>query len=101
MPRGVTPRRPARTGRQDRAKKTNLGTGAFAGPGRGKASAAASKKHKQAGAKPAPAAKVKVKVKVKGYNPIAPGRVTEILHRLDQVYPDVTCALTHASAWEL
>jgi endonuclease-3 len=27
--------------------------------------------------------------------------VLEILKRLDQLYPDVTCALTHRSAWEL
>jgi endonuclease-3 len=39
--------------------------------------------------------------KIKGYNPLAPERVTEILNRLDQRYPAVTCALTHASAWEL
>jgi endonuclease-3 len=32
---------------------------------------------------------------------VAPERVAEILKRLDQLYPDVTCALTHASAWEL
>ena len=32
---------------------------------------------------------------------MAPERVAEILKRLDQLYPDVTCALTHASAWEL
>jgi endonuclease-3 len=38
---------------------------------------------------------------VKGYNPIAPERVAEILRRLDQLYPEVTCALTHSSAWEL
>jgi endonuclease-3 len=37
----------------------------------------------------------------KGYNPLAPGRVAEILQRLDQLYPDVTCALTHKNAWEL
>jgi endonuclease III len=37
----------------------------------------------------------------KGYNPIAPERVAEILKRLNDLYPDVTCALTHASAWEL
>ena len=30
----------------------------------------------------------------KGYNPLAPERVAEILKRLDQLYPDVTCALT-------
>ena len=37
----------------------------------------------------------------KGDNPLAPERVAEILERLDQLYPDVTCALTHNSAWEL
>ena len=35
------------------------------------------------------------------YNPLAPERISEILKRLDQLYPDVTCALTHTSAWEL
>jgi endonuclease III len=42
-----------------------------------------------------------VKGKLKGYNPLAPERVGEILKRLDGLYPDVTCALTHKSAWEL
>jgi endonuclease III len=35
------------------------------------------------------------------YDPVAPERVQEILWRLDQRYPGVTCALKHASAWEL
>jgi endonuclease-3 len=35
------------------------------------------------------------------YNPIAPERVADILKRLNQLYPDVTCALHHNSAWEL
>jgi endonuclease-3 len=35
------------------------------------------------------------------YNPLAPERISEILRRLDQQYPDVTCALTHKDAWEL
>ncbi len=39
--------------------------------------------------------------KVKGYNPVAPERVAEILKRLNDLYPAVTCALTHNSAWEL
>jgi endonuclease III len=34
-------------------------------------------------------------------NPAAPERVQDILNRLDQRYPNVTCALTHKSAWEL
>jgi len=38
---------------------------------------------------------------LKGYNPISPERVQDILKRLNELYPDVTCALTHASAWEL
>ncbi len=37
----------------------------------------------------------------KGYNPIAPERVSEILKRLDTTYPNVKCALHHNSAWEL
>src|SRR5215471_16115399 len=36
-----------------------------------------------------------------GYNPVAPERVAEILKRLDDRYPNVTCALHHRSAWEL
>jgi len=39
--------------------------------------------------------------KKNGENPTAPERLSEILKRLDQLYPDVTCALTHRNAWEL
>jgi endonuclease III len=35
------------------------------------------------------------------YDPLAPDRVHEILKRLDERYPNVTCALTHRSPWEL
>ncbi len=108
MSRGVVPRQPARSGRQDKvraAKATSLaktvpvrsslgkdghaGTAAPGRSGRDKASAAASKERQK------PAARSK------SYNPIAPDRVADILKRLDQLYPDVTCALTHKSAWEL
>ena len=41
------------------------------------------------------------KGQAKAYNPVAPERVEDILKRLNQLYPEVTCALTHASAWEL
>lgn len=107
MPRGVVPRQPARTGRQDRVaravqpaksapKKTRGKKGAFDRPGEGKGSAVA-KEQRSKGSDKA----VGPMGKVKGYNPVAPERVAEILKRLDQLYPDVTCALTHASAWEL
>jgi len=35
------------------------------------------------------------------YDPLATARIAEILKRLDQLYPQVTCALGHKSAWEL
>lgn len=35
------------------------------------------------------------------YNALAPERIAEILKHLDEMYPHVTCALTHSSAWEL
>jgi endonuclease-3 len=113
MPRGVVPRQPARTGRQDKVrvpqsvgnKNARVGTGAPAslpraksrGPGRGKAPVAAPKVRQKAAEKPAASSAAKIK----GYNPVAPERVADILKRLDQLYPDVTCALTHANAWEL
>jgi endonuclease-3 len=107
MPRGVVPRQPARTGRQDRvasaappiksaANKTGGRKGVLGRPSVGKGSSVAGGARVKVGAKAAlPAGKVK------GYNPVAPERVAEILKRLDQLYPDVTCALTHANAWEL
>jgi endonuclease-3 len=106
MARGVTPRQPARSGRQDKVRASTVtrvgtgprgGTGALARPGPGKASAAAPKRRNSASRKSAPTSASKLK----GYNPVAPERVAEILRRLDQLYPEVTCALTHASAWEL
>jgi endonuclease III len=121
MPRGMVPRQPARTGRQDRVHvartlpSTSSGQAlsaksgqkqsvavkdaratTSARPSRGKAPAAAPKDHSNASGKPAGSS-----ARIKGYNPVAPERVAEILKRLDQTYPDVTCALTHASAWEL
>jgi len=91
MARGVVPRRPARSGRQDRVQKVRVSS---APPANVPASA---KPRQKASAKPTPARANKGK----GYNPVAPERIAGILKRLDQLYPDVTCALTHSSAWEL
>ena len=62
-----------------------------------------SKPRKSAGKSPLPAkvASKAVKTAKNGYNPVAPERVSEILKRLDQRYPGVTCALHHKSPWEL
>jgi endonuclease-3 len=101
MARGVMPRQPARTGRQDRvsrvlvpAKGLSKRVSGQKGYGAGSHPAAASEK------KPAPKPKKKASAKT-GSDPLAPERIAEILQRLDQLYPDVTCALTHRSAWEL
>ena len=94
MPRGMMPRRPARTGRQDRVARAAANAELLPQrPARQKKSAVARSQR--------PAARPRAAKAPKGYNAIAPERVSEILSRLDQLYPAVTCALTHASAWEL
>src|SRR5579863_130724 len=106
MPRGRTPRHPARTGRHEgvgakkdaststaragkdarvRIEDARVGSGILARP-RGAAPAAVPKSRKKS---------------TTAYDPLAPERIAEILARLDQLYPAVTCALTHSSAWEL
>ena len=92
MPRGQTPRRPARNGRQDRVAEPPIRQ---AQPKASPAKSAPSKLH---GSKNRAIPKKK---KYASYDPVAPDRISEILKRLDQLYPDVTCALTHKSAWEL
>lgn len=106
MPRGVIPRQPARTGRQDKVRVTRTPASAKADAQNAvrrqkeiarKASLLETKKSSPSRAKraggPGKAAK--------GYNATAPERVAEILKRLNDSYPEVTCALTHQSAWEL
>ena len=96
MPRGITPRRPAKSGRHEGLRATTKV------PGK---TAVGSKARPFSGAKPQAgvqsATANKTAKPAKGYNPSTPERVTEILSRLDRLYPDVTCALTHKSAWEL
>lgn len=95
MPRGITPRRPAKSGRHEgtRLKAAPIKRLANGGP-------RALNPAKAAG--PRSSSKLAKSVcPAKGYNPTSPGRVAEILKRLDQTYPDVTCALTHKNPWEL
>jgi endonuclease-3 len=89
MPRGVIPRQPAKTGRQDRSRLVPHTT-----------KPRISKPHVGAGHRPVPAERSSAAKKPK-YNPLAPDRIAEILNRLNQLYPDVTCALEHRNAWEL
>jgi endonuclease III len=106
MPRGRTPRQPARTGRQDRVARAPLPS--KAAERRKNAAHGASRGPSELGAQRAPKGRKRVAglskavpAKGRAYNPLAPDRIAEILTRLDQLYPEVTCALTHSSAWEL
>src|SRR5882762_9712884 len=112
MPRGRTPRQPARTGRQEGARVARALSPAKAAPrqphGRkgskvarvGRAALSASS-GQALGPSDSGKDSSNPRTKRSAYNPVAPERVAEILKRLDQLYPDVKCALTHTSAWEL
>jgi endonuclease-3 len=93
MARGSMPRRPSRSGRQDKVGKTPL-------PARVRATKAAPPKPAPKSSK-APKASPHASAAPKGYRPLAPGRINDLLARLDQRYPVANCALHHNSAWEL
>jgi endonuclease-3 len=96
MPRGNTPRQPARTGRQEGTRKTRPGKDSTAALRTARAGKSARPHTNRA----AGTSTQKTQAK-KAYNPLAPERVQEILQRLNATYPEVTCALLHKSPWEL
>src|SRR2546422_1671226 len=110
MARGVMPRRPAKSGRHEgatakpRPVKSLEGAKGLRrptrpstmGPKNANAAVAPSSPPSKAGKATVPSV-----AKTKSYKSVAPNRVSEILKRLDQLYPDVTCALTHRDPWEL
>jgi endonuclease III len=105
MPRGVVPRQPARTGRQEKVRAGRPLPGGKAdlkraGQGGKQIPRQLSKAQRKGGPSRSKTTTGPGKAP-KGYNPIAPERVAEILKRLNDLYPEVTCALTHRSAWEL
>ncbi len=95
MVRGIVPRQPAKTGRHEGARSVTKTGGLRPGRPGQRLGPTPVKRSATAAAKATP------NRVGKGYNPLAPGRIAEILKRLDQLYPDATCALTHKSAWEL
>jgi endonuclease-3 len=101
MPRGNVPRQPSRSGRQEGVrhqkgpiskKASNRVSPGRALPKRAETPPAKARARKNTSPK---------KTATKGYDPLAPERVRQIIAGLDQLYPGVTCALTHRSAWEL
>lgn len=99
MARGVTPRQPAKSGRQEGTRRMARGAAKKRATPVGGRKAKVYSKAKPAGKTTAPARKAAGKKS--GYNPLAPERIQAILGHLDQLYPDVKCALHHSSAWEL
>jgi endonuclease III len=91
MPRGNMPRQPSRSGRQEGIRRTKL-------PPLKVSSKRATNLMKTVraggGAHPTP-------TRPSAYDPLAPGRIRQILEGLDRLYPAATCALEHRSAWEL
>src|SRR5579872_209990 len=102
MPRGQTPRQPARSGRQDRVKRAPLPAKGSARELSRKRDGVSDSRARGVDSSRNPKQSVSpLRKKKSSYDPLASERVAEILKRLDQLYPDVTCALTHKSAWEL
>jgi endonuclease-3 len=104
MARGIIPRQPAKTGRHEGARRLvrKLATPKQTRVVERRTKAAPAPKAGNSNARKPTAAKGKSnKANARGYNPLAPERVLEIMKRLDERYPNVTCALHHRSAWEL
>jgi endonuclease-3 len=118
MARGSTPRQPSRSGRQEGARRaqgassTSMRSIKSSGPKHSQApnSAPGNAGRKSAGAGKAPKVSAKKKFmsgargatsRASTYDPLAPERVGRIIAGLDELYPGMTCALTHRSAWEL
>jgi len=103
MPRGITPRQPSRSGRQDKVAKAPQQSGKTRFAKGFPVSRKSAKVATPVAGRKSAAKKTAVKTTAdpKGYNPLAPERVNEILRRLDERYPAASCALHHRSAWEL
>ena len=112
MPRGNMPRQPSRSGRHEGVARVIR----EAKKGKPRPEARDSAPLPRVKSKPVskPAAPILVVSKpavpklvaprsksTAAYDPLNPQRVQQIISGLDQMYPGVTCALAHRSAWEL
>ena len=105
MARGVSPRQPAKSGRHEGTRAVAVGQASRSSRSGTKTKGAAFRKAAAKVAGKASSAPIKSgksrSGRTKGYDPIATERVNAILHHLDALYPEATCALHHRSAWEL
>jgi endonuclease III len=111
MARGIIPRQPSKSGRHEgrrppMRRASPLQKSPSPKPSKPpvkpkaktKPAATAAKPAKSSTGSPARAAVARAGVP---YDPLAPGRLRQILDRLDATYAGVTCALHHRNAWEL
>ena len=89
MPRGNMPRQPSRSGRHEGVRSVKPAV-----------SKNVSRRAAPRRSAPLPG-KTAAPRKKPAYDPLNPERVRQIIAGLDQMYPGVTCALTHRSDWEL
>jgi endonuclease-3 len=113
MPRGNMPRQPSRSGRQEGSRttkgsplkgaksKARQSKNSAARPRAGRASLKAGKAKTAVLKKKSASGSRDAASRISTYDPLAQERVHQIIAALDQLYPHVTCALTHRSAWEL
>jgi endonuclease-3 len=104
MARGNMPRQPSRSGRQEGARRP-LGKQSLSKQStkraKSKVSESKSVQSKTSSTAKPPKSALPKKKSPSGYDPLSPERVRQIIAGLDEMYPGVTCALTHRSAWEL
>jgi len=101
MARGNMPRQPSRSGRQEGTRRQKGPV-----PKTVRSRASSGRVLSRSTKPPAPKARTSKnaspeRTRASGYDPLAPERVRQIIAGLGQLYPGVTCALTHRSAWEL
>ena len=102
MSRGITPRRPGKTGRHEGAGRTGA-VRALRATHKNRTSVVPtlSQRPRKDGTPSLSDRHKPRKTSRAAYDPLAPERIAEILRRLNLQYPDVTCALIHKDAWEL
>lgn len=97
MARGRTPRQPSRSGRHESVRSPRPGAQGSKVEATRATAGKTAKATTPSRSKPA----TPKKKSAAAYNPLDPERVRQIIAGLDHMYPNVTCALTHRSAWEL
>jgi endonuclease III len=105
MPRGKIPRQPSKAGRQDKVRTPRFAIDPIKPRPTRQTPAPAQTQPAEPAIKILP--KIPITKPKRGsnaanrYNPLAPERIAAILHHLDELYPNVECALHHNNAWEL